>query len=40
MAPYKADHVSNGNFEFAPSVEEADAILAFHGYVDRELAVA
>lgn len=26
--------------EFAPSVEEANAILAFHGYVERELATA
>lgn len=26
--------------EFAPSLEEANAILALHGYVERELAAA
>lgn len=26
--------------EFAPSLEEANAILSFHGFVERELAAA
>lgn len=40
LAPYKAAHVSIGNLNFAPSVAEADAILAKFGYTERELANA
>jgi hypothetical protein len=37
----KPPKVPNGNLEFAPSVAEADAILAKFGYAERnELAAA
>ena len=36
----RSKQINAESYDNAPSLEEADAILAFHGYVERELAAA